>query len=290
MIIDEHRHIGFADSRPERTAEGIVKELDRLDVDCAIIAPGAKRQKQMSREEEIAQTLDIYGIAQRLLESGEVTPEVERLRSISVDNSETLAASKAYPDRLYGCWFLNPWLRDEYDKGRNAIREDGFKYVKLHPPMHLFAADDAKAMGPVMELARELGVPVWLHSSEGPGAEYWRMVSLAKQFPGVDVIAGHVHCGLGEAEVIAVARATVDMKNLYIDLADTSLKAMWQSITNASPDRLMLSSDDPWGFPLDEYGLPAMMEKVETLTEGNKDLRRKITGDNAARLLKMSRG
>ncbi len=288
MIIDEHRHIGFADSRPERSAADIVRELDELGVDCAIIAPGSKRHDGMSRDLEIEQTLDIYAIGEKLIETGEVTAEVELLRKIPVDDSGSLEASRRYPGRLFGCWFLNPWLAEEYDLARAAVKQDGFKYIKLHPPMHLFAADDALAMEPVMELAAELDVPVWLHSSSGPGCEYWRMVSLARQFPGVNVIAGHVLCGVPEADALSMARATAELPNLYVDLAEAALDPMSIALTNAAPDRLLMSSDDPWGYPLEEYGLGAMMGKIKSITQDNDELRRKVMGDNAARLLKIT--
>lgn len=285
VVIDEHRHIGYASSRPARLAEDIVRELDQLGVGHAVIVAGDA--KPATREEELAEEKDTYPIVEEYLHTGRLTPDIECLHRQVCDQSLVFKALKARNGRLLGGYILNPWLVGaEFDRAREAVREYGLRYIKLHPWMHAFAPDDRTVMGPVVELALELDVPLWVHASYGPGTEPERIARLAKEFPAAKVIMGHACCG-GDAEKVAeIVRAH---ESLWVDLAEATEQAMRRVIEAVPEDRTMLASDDPWGFPLETFSLQAQMEKVRSATEGKPHLRRRIMGENAAQLLKIGR-
>ena len=289
MIIDEHRHIGYADaSRPARMTADILRDLDELQVDHAVIAPGQPWPGRMTPDADAVSKLDVFRVGEDCLRTGTVTAEVELLRRQRVDHSEVFDAVSSSGGRLSGCWFLNPWLRETaFAQARAAVREHGFKYIKLHTVCHAFAADDEAVMAPVMDMAVELDVPVWFHTSYGPGCEARRVVDIAARFPGTNVILGHVCCGLDLDAVAWVAQAAVKYSNLWIDLAESRLNQIQLVVQAAPADRLLMASDDPWGIPLEEHGLAAMMAKARTATQDNENLRRKMMGENAARLLKI---
>lgn len=283
FVIDEHRHIGYAASRPTRAAADIVAEMDRLGVDHAVIVAGAA--KPLTREEELAAETDTYAIVEEYLQTGESNACIERLQRETVDQSLVFEALKTGAGRLFGGYILNPWLLDtEFDSARRAVREFGLRYIKLHPWGNAFAADDRNVMEPVVELGSELDVPLWFHTGYGPGTEPERVGALADAFPRVRLIMGHA-CVCGRPD--AVADIVRSHENLWMDLADAGDDAMRTVINGAPEDRIMLASDDPWGFPLDRFCLAAQIERVLRVARGQTRLKRKILGGNAAQLLKI---
>jgi len=66
VIIDEHRHIGNCAARGNPTMADILCELDKLGVDCAVIASGSHPvDEPVSRQDEYASTMDCYRVAER---------------------------------------------------------------------------------------------------------------------------------------------------------------------------------------------------------------------------------
>jgi predicted TIM-barrel fold metal-dependent hydrolase len=283
MIIDEHRHIGYAASHPARTAEDIVAELDELHVDCAVIVAGEK--KPLTREEELASDEDTGPAVEEYLQTGLMTDQIASLHQQVYDQSMVFDAVEAHKGRLFGGYILNPWLVDtEFDKAREAIKKYGLRYIKLHPWTNAFAPDNKDVMGPVVDLAVEFDLPLWFHTSYGPGTEPERMARLAETFPKVRVILGHGLCGSDGAKVAAIVESHED---IWVDFALASEEAMRKVIQVAPEDRMMLASDDPWGLP--SNSLSAQIEKSLRVTEARPRLRTKIMGGNAMGLLKICR-
>jgi len=285
MTIDIHRHVGHAASRTARAAEDIVRELDELRVDCAVLLAG--EAQPLMREEELAADADTGPLVEAYLRTGRITEQIERCHCRVCDHSLVFAAVEANPGRLYGGYILNPWLVDsEFDRARGAFRQYGLRYIKLHPWVNAFAPDDLKVMGPVADLAAELEVPLWFHTSYGPGSEPERMARLAEAFPEVQVILGHGLCGTDGRRV---AGLLTTHGNLWLDVAEATADAIGQVVAAAPGDRIMLASDDPWGMPCHSYSLAAQMVKVLNVTAGKPSLMQAILGRNAARLLKLGR-
>ncbi|MFH0963860.1 MAG: amidohydrolase family protein [Planctomycetota bacterium] len=285
MMIDEHRHVGYTRANGTRTAEEIIAEMDRLGVDRAVIAPsGMKNEPQVSDEEEVAGQRKLMEAVRECIEGGRVTPEIEERRRGLVDHEDVLAAVRRYPERLIGCWWVNPW-RGEEDclSAAAAVRELGFRCVKLHPLVHVFAADDA-VMSRVMEWAAEIDVPVWFHSSYGPGTEVRRIARLAARFPGTRVILGHagVRDLAGEEHSREAAAAARASRNVWIDLSDCHEEPMRRMIENAPGDRLVLASDDPFGR------LERQVSYLREIAGEDSELFRMISGGNASALLGVS--
>ena len=188
-IIDEHRHIGLSGSRGNPSINDIIFQLDTFDIDHAILAPGDRpRQNAPTPKTELAETTNIYETVRDYLTTGRLTPNIITLQRGEPYHNEVLNAARATDGRLLGCWLLNPHLGEiEFNKVRSAVLDEGFRYIKLHPPHHAFAADNLQLLDPVMTLARQLDVPVWIHSSSGPGTEVTQLARLAAGFPDVNI-------------------------------------------------------------------------------------------------------
>jgi len=284
MVIDEHRHIGHCHSNGWVGANDIIGEMDRLGIDRAVIVPsGLAGGLRMSPEEDEARQQRRMKAVQACLDGGEVSEEAAEMRRDDVDHSEVLKAVREHGDRFVGCWFVNPWSGERsLGEARRAIRELGFGYMKAHPMAHAFAAD-GEIIYPVMEEAAALDVPVWFHTSYGPGTEIRRVVALARRFPDTKIILGHAAVGdlEGNKHSVEAAEAARKLSNVWIDLSDCRLPAMRQMIENAPQDRLLYASDAPYG-PADRQ-----IRQVQEITGGNRPLYRRIMGENAAELLKM---
>lgn len=290
MIIDEHRHIGVCGGRAVRRADDIVQELDKLGVDHAVIAASgvAKEAALMPRDQEYSETMEQFRLMGDYFKTGQLNDQVRAYQAMTVDHGELLEAVRSTDGRLIGTWWLNPWLVDDIAKEvRAAVRGYNLRYFKLHPSTHAFAADDAPALANALELAQQLEIPVWFHTSSGPGAEFERMVTVAKLFPRVQVILGHVGSGDSEGtkHALRAAEATVAQANVWYDLSHCSARALAKVLRAANEDRLLMASDDPWGG---EIRLEQMLINVRQVTADNECLRRKIMGENSAHLLRIS--
>lgn len=289
MIIDEHRHIGLCGSRGVITKEDILGELDRLKVDCAVLAPGQRPvdEDTISFEKEVSRTQDAYHLAEDYLETGRTTPEVAAAQRDVPYHDDVLDAVRTSNGRLLGCWFVNPHLgREARDEARRMVSKFHLRYLKLHPPLHLFAADDVALLEPTAELAAELDVPLWFHSNSGPGTEVERLVRFARRFCNVDVVMGHVLIpGLipEETNTPAVIDAANAVPNLWVDLSSCPPTSLKRVLAECPRERLLMATDTPWdGVPLED-----MMRMIREFANRDNDLIGKVMGENAARLLKI---
>jgi len=278
MIIDGHRHVGYCRENGTRTSEEIIAEMDRLGVARAVIAPsGMEDEGEVSVEEGAAWQKTLMAEVGSYLETGRVTPALETLRRKPIDHGDVVEAVRLHGERLVGTWWVNPWEGEEaLSEAAAAVREGGFRCFKLHPLLHAFAADEA-VVDPVLASAGELGIPVWFHASYGPGTEIARVVKSARRFPATQVVLGHAGVGDMDGTLHAVT-ATRELQNVWIDLSDCRLPAMRTMIEGGVPERLVLSSDDPFGT------LERQIGQVREIARADEGLLAKVLGGNAARL------
>ena len=115
----------------------------------------------------------------------------------SDDNFRTKEAMEAYPDRFWGLVYANPLegeksVQEIYD----LVQNKGFSGIKLNPLRHAYVAD-AECLDPIMEAARELHIPVFIHSGHAPYALPWSIALLAERFPDVNIVMIHMGHGHG---------------------------------------------------------------------------------------------
>ena len=291
MTIDEHRHIGVCGGRATRRTDDIIRELDRLEVDFAVVAAsGVAREAQPpSREQEYRETMETFESVDQYFKSGRVTPMIENLQSSGIDHEELLDAVRSTSGRLLGSWWVNPWTVEESAAQiSKTVRTHALRYFKVHPSCQAFSAGDEKVLRNTMELAAQLDLPLWFHTSSGPGSDFHSIVKTAKSFPHVQVILGHVAGGdaTGTGDAQGAAEATAENANVWFDLSHCRLEALRRVLQVADTDKLLMASDDPWGGDLT---LEEVMGNIRKVTESNESLRRKLMGGNAARLLRVER-
>lgn len=195
-------------------------------------------------------------------------------------NRMVAAALNAAPhshERFLGCALVNPHFGVEViEELERAVREWGFRAAKLMPTLH--AVDLVGGLAhPVMRKARELGIPVTIHSA-GPPAHPLEIGVLAEAFPEVPVIMDHMgYRNYTGAAIAAAKRAS----NLYLmTTAVMEPHYIRDAVRELGADRVVFGSNGP-SVP------PALQIRVIRQAELAPDDERKVLGENAARLLRL---
>jgi len=198
----------------------------------------------------------------------------------SLPNSLTFEAVKEYPSRLAGLLWVDPKRGVEAAKdAEKAVREFGFKGVKMHPLLDSFLPDD-ELVNPVMEAAERLQVPVLFHSGHPPWSLPWHFGNLADRFPDVKIILGH----MGHGHIIYVNGAiemALKHKNVYLETSGMPMHCkVKEAVEKVGVEKVLYGSDTPFGHPAFELA----KLKVSGLTEEELN---QVIDSNARRLFKL---
>lgn len=204
-------------------------------------------------------------------------PSVQEVQEI---NNKTAELVEWYPDYFKGFCFLNPLLGEAFvvDETERCIKDMGFTGIKLEICNN--ARDDC--MGPVMNQALKLRVPVLQHSADqtiiqerefhtDPADTAW----LGRQYPDVPIIMAHLTaCGYRGV------REIMDIGNVWIDTSSYPPVAglVEYAVQHLGAHRVLYGSD------LIIRDLPVQIGRVLSacITEEQKQ---DILYNNAAQLL-----
>lgn len=186
-----------------------------------------------------------------------------------------------YPDRLWPFIRLTP--RQPEDAKRllvHAVRERGFKGLKLHPvsfalpPVHPLVVA-------LIQVAARLGVPVLFHSGDEEHSTPLEIAPVAAACPDAMIILGHMGGYFHVADAIRVAQT---FENVYLETSAMPYPARIREAVRAiGPTRVLFGSDGPGCQPALE------VEKVRRarLSEAEEHL---VFGGNLRRLLARTGG
>jgi predicted TIM-barrel fold metal-dependent hydrolase len=227
--------------------------------------------KRMQRNGiDMAQVMALY----------ELTPEAQR-----VTDDQTWEAIKRYPDRFIGFMWNTPlWGARALEEMR--YRADcGFRGMKLYSPGQGNYPVDSPLVDPLIDLAEKLNWVVMIHTDiDSKVCNPHLAVRLAKRHPNVAFILAHM--GMNSDVTYFIPDYVKDVSNVYLDTSDTPglAQAVYKAPMEAIPDRLLFGSDAPTLSPEVEIRKLEVAEELYGLTKGEK---RKILGENAARLFKI---
>jgi predicted TIM-barrel fold metal-dependent hydrolase len=230
--------------------------------------------------EELMERMDKNGTDKALIFPGppEFFPE-----SFKEANNYIIEAVKKFPDRFIGSCMTTPvW-------GKLAIEEiercakAGLIGVKLLPHHHGYYAIDGEIMDPMMEKIAELGLILTTHSDfDHKKCSPYQVIRLAERFPKVTIMMAHM--GMNSDNTASVPDLVKDHKNLILDTSaapnlpyDVFVKPM-----QIVPDQVVFGSDTPTLSPEVELKKIEVAEELYGLT---KEQKKKILGENAARIL-----
>ena len=179
------------------------------------------------------------------------------------NNAVTRDAIMAYPKALSGLAWLDP------NQGEKAVsdleilveRED-FEGLKLHPLFNAYTANDAVVF-PLMDLARQKNLPVFIHSGHPPFSLPWSIGQLAELYPDVRIVM--VHMGHGHGVYIQAALDTArKYDNIWLENSGmpmhTKIKEAYDKV---GKERIFWGSDAPFHH----YAVEILRTQVSGLTE-----------------------
>lgn len=151
------------------------------------------------------------------------------------------------PKRLLPLAWVNP-LQNGAQEVDHWVGEKGFIGVKLHPLFDAYAADDP-AVDPIMERAKALHVPVFIHSGHVPFATPWQIALLAERHPEVRVVM--IHMGHGHGIYI---QAAIEMAkrydNLWLEMSGMPMPSkIKEAYEEVGADRIFFGTDFPFHAP-----------------------------------------
>ena len=192
---------------------------------------------------------------------------------------ESIEAVDKYPDRLIGAAWVNPMEKDACDIIKEAVKNHGFKGIKLHPLSQAYLPND-ECVFPIAELAGELDIPLMIHTGHPPFSLPWSVAQLADIYPDIKMVM--IHMGHGNGMYV---QSAIDMAkkypNLYLETSGmpmhTKIKEAYEQV---GADRIMWGLDAPFHHPT--------VEMQRTIVSGLTD-RQLEDGfyNNAKKLLKL---
>lgn len=115
-------------------------------------------------------------------------------RCLCVNNREgndfMLSAARAHPDRLIPACSANPLYGDSAVSEVRRAAGAGARLLVLHPFVQGYLAND-EIVWPLLEVAVQERLPVYIHTGPPGNASPWQVVDLAERYPSVDFIMGH---------------------------------------------------------------------------------------------------
>jgi len=240
QVIDGHCHLGphAGFFQPGNDAASFVRTLDRLGVDQACVFS------------TLAVTSDMRG-----------------------GNDLSLAAARAFPDRILAYMAPDPNRVDELPDELQRCFDAGARGIKFHTQLHRYPFD-----GPAYALALAFAdahrLPLISHGVGTPDT----LRRTARAYPGAHLIVAHAGAGGGGSD--ALLRVAVEEPNVYLDLASSvgSFGAFAEVVQRVGAAKLHYGSDFPWMCPTHQIGRVLLAP----ITEAEK---RRILGSNLAGLL-----
>jgi len=174
-----------------------------------------------------------------------------------------------FPDRLIPIFRANPHLEGESERVRIALTDQGFRGIQLDSKNDAYGVGD-KIMNPIIQIAKELGVPVYIHSGDSIFCPIKAVADYAGRFGKVNFITNFSQ---------RAYKVAMNKKNLYLMTRPfPTLMFKRGNTISLDIDRLIFTSDAPIG------NLELELKRVE-LSGLDQEAKDKIFGGNLKRLI-----
>jgi len=236
MIVDAHCHLDFGDNALKK----LIKTMDSLGVNKAVVCP---------TERYIA----VYN---------------------HLGNRYIVNAVRKFPKRLFGFATVNPWFGKKAEKELKISLQSGLKGLKLNPFLQGFILND-EIVHPLIELCEEFEVPVYFHTGTPVSAMPFQLAYLAREFPNVQFIMGHMgYSDFWYDAVPAAEKAT----NIILETSHIWTDIILEAYRRIGSDRIVFGTDAPISDPEIE------LKKIISMRI-REDEKEKILGGNIIRVM-----
>lgn len=213
--------------------------------------------------DDVVGPMDKFGIGVSIVQPFPGAPDPRKV------HDEIYALGQDTGGRVIGLASLSPHGDPEQYRAEvtRCVTQLGFVGVKLHTWGHAVnpASSDAAT---VFETARELGIPVMVHTGLGaPFADPATMLNPADRFGDVPIILAHSGAGMSTAAAVAVA---VRSENVLLETSWCRTLDIRAMIDAVGARRLMFGSDgaDNVGVELAKYAALGLDDETRTAVLG----------------------
>ncbi len=176
-----------------------------------------------------------------------------------------------FPDRLIPIFRTNPHLEGESERVRIALTDQGFRGIQLDSKNDGYGVGD-KIMNPIIQVAKDLGVPVYIHSGDSIFCPIKAVADYASRFEKVNFITNFSQ---------RAYKVAMKENNLYLMTRPFPTLMFKRGNTKSLDiDRLIFTSDAPIG------SLELELKRVE-LSGLRQEAKDKIFGGNLKRLIEI---
>jgi predicted TIM-barrel fold metal-dependent hydrolase len=279
MLFDAHTHI-----LPEEFRTQKQRFLER---DATFRALCASPKARSATVEELVAEMDRSGVDASVA-AGYGWTDIETARCA---NDYALKAASAHPRRIIPFCSVNPlWGRDAITEVERCAKAGARGIGELHPDTQNFLDSPFETLAPLFNIARLLGLPVLMHTSEPVGHAYpgkgtvtpEYSLALAQAFPSNTFIFAHFGGGLPFYALMPEVRAA--LQNVWFDSAAFPFlyrpEVFTAATAAAGANRILFASD----FPLVTQRRALEEFRQAELSE---EQRAAVLGGNAAGLLGM---
>ncbi len=244
MIVDSHTHILPDEFRHEKG-----RYLER---DATFRALFSSEKANSASAANLLADMDRSGVDRSVIAGyGWSDPDTAR-----ISNDYLLTSAKESSGRLLPLCSMNPiWGHESIEEMERCADAGAIGIGELHPDTQNFLNSEFAALTPFFSKARELNLPVLMHTSEPVGHSYpgkgtvtpEYSLALAKAFPQNTFVFAHFGGGLPFYSLMPEVKA--ELKNVYFDSAAFpflySKRVFESAAIAAGSDRILFASDFP---------------------------------------------
>ena len=167
----------------------------------------------------------------------------------TIDNNYIYDCTKRYPDRTLGFAVINPWDMDGEEELERCFRDYHFYGLKMNAIRFGYSADRRSVLDPYFDLCRKYKKCVVAHGQSDMFSIPDKWAEMAKAYPDVPVVLFHIGVPMMVENACRLAK---EIPNFYLSTCGAYVPAMKAAYEIAGPEKILFSTDAPFGAPLQE--------------------------------------
>ncbi|KAA9165509.1 amidohydrolase family protein [Amycolatopsis acidicola] len=191
-----------------------------------------------------------------------------------IENDFIIGLAAKFPERLFGFGQVRP-QDDDAPAEVARIADAGLPGLKLHPTLHGYFVSDHGLLDPLFRVCAERGLIVLINALDDPFCHPLAIEEIAKGFPEVPTIIGHMGAVWNVPDAITVAERN---PNIYLDTSATLLSDVRRAYSRLGPEKIVMGTE----WPGHDFDLERMKIAKAIPDEADRAL---VEGATMARLL-----
>lgn len=195
----------------------------------------------------------------------------------TIDNEYIYDCTKRYPTETLGFAVLNPWDIGAEENLEKYYREYGFYGLKMNAIRYGYSADRTSLLGPFFDICRSYKRIVVAHCQSDLFSIPDKWAYQARQFPDVPFVLFHIGIPFMAERCCELAK---ELPNVYVSTCAAFVPVMKMAYEVCGPEKMIFSSDAPFGDPCQE------LEKIQYVIKNPEHLEMILYG-NAKRIMNL---